>query len=411
MARSTQRRRTPSCEQLESRMVLSASGPNHEVTLMIDTLSRMRANPAEAAEWVEQKADSLVQTNLRHYGLDLKEVKSEIASKAPRQPLAFSPELNAAAQGHSDDMARNNFQSHTGSDGRDLSQRLESAGYTNRARQAENAFAYAEAVDKSLDGYMNNAMQAFLIDWGVPDAGHRKNILEPNDQQDASRSDEVGIGLSLVEGPIRDRAVVVQNFGSRSEAPGKLTGVVFEDVNGDGSFSYKEGRGDAEIQVRNVATEATKSVQPWDAGMYQIPLEPGQYEVSIAVDGKVVDQKPVKMESANKKIDFNLTELRSRAKPSREPAATPKPETPRAPTQVAQPVRTEPQRNQTQAQSRQAEVPARPSVVASTPNTPVTETSSREVSETQMLADLLSSGLLANLNSLTINSSASWRAR
>lgn len=420
MARSNLRLRTPSIEHLESRVVLSASGPNHEVTLMIDNLSRMRSNPAEAAEWVEEHADALVQTNLRHYGVDLNRVKAEIASKSPRQPLAFSPELNVAAQRHSDDMARNNFQSHTGSDGSDLSQRLESAGYQNRLRQAENAFAYADSLDKSLDGYLNNAMEAFLIDWGVADAGHRKNILEPGDANDANRSDEVGIGLSLVEGPIRDRAVVVQNFGSRQAEPGKLTGVVFEDVNGDGSFSYKEGRSDAEIQVRNVATDATKTVQPWDAGMYQIPLEPGQYEVSIEIDGKIMDQKPLTMEAANKKVDFNVSELRAKARSNRDQAATLRLQaqqvTPSKPTQSVR-IETSPVKEARPETSR-PEVVAPQKVEVRVADRPKVATfatkqidSPGDSRETQILVDLIASGLIANPSTLTINSSSSWRAR
>ena len=65
-------------------------------------------------------------------------------------------------------------------------QRMQAAGYTNIAPTAENAYAYSTSAEE--------AMQAFLIDWGVPSDGHRINIQQPGvSAQNAYR--DVGIGI------------------------------------------------------------------------------------------------------------------------------------------------------------------------------------------------------------------------
>lgn len=44
-------------------------------------------------------------------------------------PYEFSPELQKAAQRHADDMSKNNFLGHTGTDGSSFSQRAREAGF------------------------------------------------------------------------------------------------------------------------------------------------------------------------------------------------------------------------------------------------------------------------------------------
>jgi uncharacterized protein YkwD len=77
-------------------------------------------------------------------------------------PLGISAELTVAAQGHSEDMAVNNFFGHTGSNGSSPWDRIATAGYSTGA--AENvAVGYATA-DVVMQAWMGSS-------------GHRKNIL------------------------------------------------------------------------------------------------------------------------------------------------------------------------------------------------------------------------------------------
>src|SRR5882757_6846483 len=100
-------------EGLESRQVLSgaSSGATQEALYL---LNLARTNPAEAATWINTQVqnDSSLQATLQHYGVNLQQTLSAISSATPQPPLALSSQLSSAAQGHSQDMANNNFQGH-----------------------------------------------------------------------------------------------------------------------------------------------------------------------------------------------------------------------------------------------------------------------------------------------------------
>jgi len=82
------------------------------------------------------------------------------AAKLP--PLAIDGTLSAAAQGHSVDMACNNYLSHTGSDGSMIADRLTRAGYNTG-----NGFTEIIAI-----GTPNDAMRQWK-----DDAGHWDTVV------------------------------------------------------------------------------------------------------------------------------------------------------------------------------------------------------------------------------------------
>jgi uncharacterized protein YkwD len=90
-------------------------------------------------------------------------VNAERAAAAPRcGPLAVDDRLTTAAQGHSDDMAANNYFSHTSLDGATAQDRAEAAGFTGLV--GENIAAG------------QNSPQAVMAAW-MGSEGHRANIL------------------------------------------------------------------------------------------------------------------------------------------------------------------------------------------------------------------------------------------
>ena len=89
--------------------------------------------------------------------------------------LTLNDQLSAAAQAHSDDMARNNFFSHTGSDGSDAATRIKRTGYVPRAWGENIAAGYPDAA-QVVAGWMQSE-------------GHRRNILNPDFR-------EIGVGVS-----------------------------------------------------------------------------------------------------------------------------------------------------------------------------------------------------------------------
>jgi uncharacterized protein YkwD len=82
-------------------------------------------------------------------------------------PLARNGKLDAAAQRHSNDMACNNFMSHTGSDGSSPWDRMNQAGY-DWIRAAENIAAGQSTPESVVAAWMNSTQ------------GHRETILDPN---------------------------------------------------------------------------------------------------------------------------------------------------------------------------------------------------------------------------------------
>jgi hypothetical protein len=52
-------------------------------------------------------------------------------------------------------------------------------------------------------------------------------------------------------------------------------------------------------------TGQTASVSSWDAGGYQIPLDPGKYQVTAKVNGQVVGAQQVNIGGDNVEVDFN----------------------------------------------------------------------------------------------------------
>ena len=297
MIRSTFRH-APRLEALESREVLASGGPSAQAQEMLEMLNLARTNPAQTADRVTSNLDSDVTATINHYGVDLNQVRREIASAARKQPLAWNDRLASAAQKHSQDQASNGFQSHTGSNGSDMNSRVDGEGYGRRVSTAENAYAYAKSVD--------HAMKAFLIDWGVASKGHRNNILQPN-TPDSSSYREVGIGIAASQRPDFGPNVVTQDFGSREGAKAILLGVAFDDTNRDSSYDAGEGKGGVVIDIKNLADNSLASVETWDQGGYQIELNPGSYQVSARVGDRIVRSERVEIGTQNVKVDYDLS--------------------------------------------------------------------------------------------------------
>jgi len=275
------------------------AAPTDQEQYMLEQINQARMNPQAAAVSVTSNLTPDVSATVAHYGVNLNTTGQAIASAPPKPPLAWNPDLAAAAQAHSQDMATNQFQSHTGSDGSTPDQRMQQAGYTNASSTGENAFAYATSIDE--------AMQAFLIDWGVSDAGHRRNILQP----DVSSSDayqSVGIGIASTTnnstvGPL----VITQDFGSQPNQPAELVGVAYYDNQNTGMYEIGEGQGGVKIDATNLATGQTTSTQTWSTGGYQIALCPGQYQITASVNGTVFQTLPVTIGTQNVEQDFVLS--------------------------------------------------------------------------------------------------------
>lgn len=102
----------------------------------------------------------------------------------PAPPLAWNDTLARAAERHSRDMATRNFFSHTGSDGHELRERADAAGYAWRTL-AENIAAGRDTVGGVVDQWLASP-------------GHCANLLKP---------DLVHVGVACASGGPRNTYV------------------------------------------------------------------------------------------------------------------------------------------------------------------------------------------------------------
>jgi len=100
-------------------------------------------------------------------------------ANAGLQPLTFEPLLAQAAETHSENMAFQDFFSHTGADGSTFSDRIQATGFQVQGRSAENIAVGYTTPEAVVEGWMNSP-------------GHRENILTPEFTQ-------LGVGYYFLE--------------------------------------------------------------------------------------------------------------------------------------------------------------------------------------------------------------------
>jgi hypothetical protein len=301
MARS-KFRRSLRFENLEGRQLLSSGGPTDQQQYMLQLINEARTNPPAAAAMIGSDTTPDVQATLNYYGVNLQSALQTISSATPQPPVAWNADLAASAQAQSQYMANYNIQSHTGANGSTSEQRMQQAGYSNIVSNAENAYAYA--------GTPFQAMQAFLIDWGVPSDGHRINIQQPGvSAQNASR--DVGIGIVQTNpsspssvGPL----IVTQDFGSQANEQAQVVGVAYHDNSGSKFYQPGEGQGGLQIDAVNLQTGQVSSTQTWDSGGYELSLSPGQYRIIASLNDQVFQTTNVSIGTVNVEQDFVLSD-------------------------------------------------------------------------------------------------------
>jgi uncharacterized protein YkwD len=107
------------------------------------------------------------------------------------EPLTWQCQLTTSSQAHADDMATNNFFSHTGSDGLSMRNRIDATGY-QWSRIGENIAAGYANVSSVMQGWINSP-------------GHCSNIMN---------ADFTEVGVALTRTTTADYPTYwVQNFG------------------------------------------------------------------------------------------------------------------------------------------------------------------------------------------------------
>jgi hypothetical protein len=185
-------------------------------------------------------------------------------------PLDLNSVLTAAAQRHSDDMARTGTVDHTGSDGSSIESRIRDAGY-GRWRDfgiwGENIYGGQTAdVDAALDFWTNSQV-------------HRANILKP-------RYREIGIGVGRSD----TGTYYTLNFGAQPNVlPFFVTGsapVVTLLLTNENDITTGEGvaiMGQAtQVRIAEGTDTQNASWQPWAQSIpFQLSGAAGQKTITV----------------------------------------------------------------------------------------------------------------------------------
>lgn len=283
-------------ETLEQRLLLSA-GPTVYEQYLLSLVNRARANPAGEAAL---------------YGIDLNEgvPADELISTAPKQPLAFNPYLNSAADSHTNWMLDQDVFAHIGENGTNPGDRDALAGYefTPPYAWGENLayFGYFGQLPEVMSG-IEQIHKDLFVDEGIAERGHRTSMLDGY-----FRETGVGLNNGVFTSDRRDAQVwmLTQEFAATA-GNAFITGVAFADtMKSDGLYTPYEGLGGVTVEAQALdGSGRVFRTMTWDAGGYSLGVPAGQYALS-AYGGDLPAQMNygiVNISNENVLADLNAT--------------------------------------------------------------------------------------------------------
>lgn len=234
------------------------------------------------------------------------------------QPLSWNPLLYNCAQAHSKLLNDNDQFFISGSNphifgGKDPNQRIADAGYsmapytgpTNNGsfpgpeNVAENvSIGSGPFTGAKLIATLLSQHNDLFTDQTVPDRGHRSTTT-------LAFFREIGIGITAGsdngQGNTWDSLYTVQNFGTQTNSTPFITGIVYQDTNGNGFYDPGEGVGGIRVDVPGSNFFAVTS----PSGGYSVPVPGnGNYTATFS-GGSINTQMPVSVSNLlNAKLDL-----------------------------------------------------------------------------------------------------------
>lgn len=249
----------------------------------LELINQMRAAPAEEAA---------------RLGIDLNEgLAPGTLSDEPLQPLAFDPALTEAAREHSLWMLETDNFGHAGAGGSSVGDRIEAAGYDWWTYGENLAWQGTTGAFGDLTAWVLELHEALFIDEDVVGRGHRVNYLNPDFR-------EAGIGILTGDFSGYNAMMLTNDYGSTQTGLDFLTGVIYEDRDGDAFYTPGEGIGD--VLIRVIGEQASYEVYSMTSGGYQLELPAGDYQVELlAPDGGMMNTE-ITVAGLNEKLDWVL---------------------------------------------------------------------------------------------------------
>ena len=204
------------------------------------------------------------------------EIDLDLSGVLPQQPLALDLNLTGSARFHGEEMLGHDYFAHTSEvTGIGPNQMAVDHGYDLFGDGLGAIWGAVNNIESIAFGVnlipdYPEAVRLLIIDDGVPSLGHRKHLLAiETGWQDHS---EVGFGRAAT-GSTRHYAI---HTGYRSLADRFVTGVVYDDLDGDGGYDRGEGLGGVTIDVGGTTAVS------YAEGGFSIPVAPGPYMVTCS---------------------------------------------------------------------------------------------------------------------------------
>ncbi|MDA0657534.1 MAG: CAP domain-containing protein [Planctomycetota bacterium] len=277
----------------------SIGNPSSHAQQYLEYINRARADALAEATRLANSTDPDITSAYSFFGVTGANIVSQFNAYVQNgcmsqfaQPLAFNEKLLQASELHTLDLFNNQFQGHVSSSnppspfqpGDTMGTRLNRVGYTFTTA-AENVFSFADSVEQGHAGLdvdwgnsTNTASSCYnssFVGQGMQNpAGHRRSI-----HNDSYK--EVGIGvINGTNGSVGPQ-LVTQNFASQG-ASTFVTGVVYQDLNGNNFYDLGEGRGGVRVDVDGSPYYAISTA----SGGYTVPVSgDGAYQVTFSGGG------------------------------------------------------------------------------------------------------------------------------
>jgi uncharacterized protein YkwD len=149
---------------------------------VLSSLNTARTSPATVAGWLEELSHDFTGNRLKRPAWPIavqtsegvaavREAIAALRAQSAVPALSLSAPLSAAARDQAMDLGRTGATSHTGSDGSTVTTRV--------ARYATWRLSLSENIDYAPMMSGRDVIESLIVDDGVPDRGHRRNIYEP----------------------------------------------------------------------------------------------------------------------------------------------------------------------------------------------------------------------------------------
>jgi hypothetical protein len=276
----------------------SIGAPTNEQQYMLELINRARADGGAEAT---RLGLSGLQEGPPNYNGEIWTIQNT------NQPLSWNPLVYNAAQNHATDL-NNADQFWLGVDphtfgGMTPQQRIAAAGYpmatyTGPTTSPSHFFPgpenIAEAESQGSGPYTGakliaavlQAHNALFTDQSTPSRGHRSTMM-------LGFFREIGIGISVGKdnqtnpgqpGGTWDSLYIVQDYGAQTGQTPLITGVVYQDINGNGFYDPGEGIGGVRVDVTGSSFYAVTA----SSGGYTVPVSAnGSYPITFS-GGSVV---------------------------------------------------------------------------------------------------------------------------